>query len=54
MLWLAVALVAAVVVVKVVGDALDLGGLGLFAALVVAMAALIAVDRLVLRRTARR
>jgi hypothetical protein len=50
MIGLAVALIVAVVAVKVAGDALDLGGLGMFALLVVAMAALIAGDRIVLRR----
>jgi hypothetical protein len=53
MIPLAVALVVLVIAVKVAGEALELGGLGMFAALVVGMAALIAADRVVLRRGGR-
>ena len=54
MAGMAVALVATVVAVKVLGETLDLGGLGIFAVLVAAMVLLVVLDRVLLRRAGRR
>jgi hypothetical protein len=50
MAFLIVALIVAVIAVKVVGDALELGGAALFGLLVAAIAALVLLERLVLNR----
>ena len=50
MAGLVVALIATVIAVKVVGDALDLGGAAHFGVLVAAMGVLVLLERLVLNR----